>query len=405
MRVFWGCLGFLVAWTATAGDSWPEFRGPTGDGISSAKGLPVTWSEKQNIRWKTAIHDKGWSSPVIWGDQVWLTTAHEKGYEFFAIAIDRKSGRIIHDLKLFTAQGPDDISRYNSYASPTPAIEEGRVYIHFGSFGTACLDSRTGAILWQRTDLPCNHWRGPASSPVIYKHLLFLTFDGYDRQYIVALDKDRNIEYGTDDGDLKKAFSTPSIFEVNGRPQLVSPSAAATIAYDPFTGEEIWRVYHGGMNEAMRPIRGHGLIYLNSGHTLHMLAVREGLTGDITETGIVWKTPRGAPSRPSPLLVGDSLFLVNDQGVASCLDARTGKTVWQERLGKATSASPIYAEGRIYSPDEDGRTYVFAASRQFKLLATNSLDAGCRASPAALGDALYLRTYTHLYCIGLPAKE
>lgn len=406
---------FGLSWiTAAADENWPEFRGPRGNGIAEAKGLPLRWSETENIRWKTAIHDKGWSSPVIWGDQVWLTTAHEKGYDFYAIAVDRHTGRILHDLKLFTAEKPDDISRYNSYASPTPAIEEGRVYVHFGSFGTACLDTRTAEVIWKRTDLPCNHWRGPASSPVIYQNLLFLTFDGYDQQYVVALDKltgktvwkrDRNIEYGTDDGDLKKAFSTPSVFEINGQPQLVSPSAAATIAYDPFTGEEIWRVYHGGMNEAMRPIRGHGLIFLNSGHTLNLLAVREGLKGDLTESGIVWKTPRGAPSRPSPLLIGDSLYVVSDQGVATCLDARSGKMIWQERLGKATSASPVFADGRIYSPDEDGRTFVYAASRQFQLLATNPLDAGCRASPAVVGDAIYLRTYTHLYCIGFPKRE
>jgi outer membrane protein assembly factor BamB len=405
-------LALLGAFPTLAGDNWPQFRGPNGDGLSDSTGLPVTWSETENLRWKTLIHDKGWSSPVIWGDQVWLTTAEEKGHAFYAVCLDRKSGRIVYDLKLATADNPTDISKYNSFASPTPALEEGRAYIHFGTFGTFCLDTKTGKQLWENRELHVDHWRGPASSPVVWRNLLFLTFDGYDKQYVAALDKnsgqivwrkDRDINYGTDNGDLKKGFSTPSIFEVNGKAQLVSPAAAATIAYDPESGSEIWKVYHGGMNEAMRPIRGHGLIYLNSGHTLSLLAVREGRTGDLTQDGVAWKSPRGASSRPSPLLIGESIYMVNDQGIASCLDAMTGKQVWQERLPrfKDCYASPVSAEGRIYTCDrDDGLTAVFAASRQFKLLAVNKLDTGCTASPAIAGDALFLRTKTHLYCIG-----
>src|SRR5262245_41384991 len=410
MRILLPCLLALLASSAAgAGDNWPQFRGPGGDGLSDSRGLPVTWSETENIRWKTAIHDKGWSSPVVWGNQVWLTTADEKGHAFYAMCIDRKSGQIIHDLKLATAENPTDISKYNSLASPTPALEEGRAYIHFGTFGTFCLDTKTGKSLWENRELHVDHWRGPASSPVVWSDLLFLTFDGYDRQYVVALNKntgknvwqkDRDISYGTDNGDLKKAFSTPSIFEVNGRPQLVSPAAAATIAYDAKTGDEIWKVYHGGMNEAMRPLRGHGLIYLNSGHTLWLLAVREGLTGDLTQGGIAWKKS-GTSSRPSPLLIGDSIYTVNDQGVLSCRDALKGDQVWQQRIPRFSPcyASPVSAEGRIYACDLEGLTAVFGASREFKLLATNKLETGCTASPAIAGDAIFVRTKSHLYCI------
>lgn len=399
----------LLPLSTLAADNWPQFRGHNGTGLSDSTGLPLTWSETENIRWKTPIHDKGWSSPVVWGNQVWLTTAKEDGKEFFAICVDRHRGKIIHDLKLFTEANPDDIRKYNSYASPTPVIEEGRVWIHFGSYGTACLDTASGKVLWKRTDLKCNHYRGPASSPIIHDDLLFLTFDGFDVQYVVALNKytgetvwkkDRNINYGTDNGDLKKAFATPSILVLDGKPQLVSPAAAATTAYDPATGEQIWRVYHGGMNEAPRPLFGHGLIYLTSGHTASILAIPQGRTGELTAADIVWRTPRGAPSRPTPVLLGDYLFVTSDQGVASCLDAKTGKHLWQERLRKATSASPVAAEGRIYFPDEEGSTHVVAAEPKFKLLATNNLDTGCMASPAIAGDAIFLRTKTHLYCIG-----
>jgi outer membrane protein assembly factor BamB len=225
--------------------TWPEYRGPHGDGHAVATRLPVRWSEKENIRWKTAIHGKGWSSPVVWGNQIWMTTAPEDGKERFAVCVDRRTGKMLHDIKVFDDPKPAFCIAFNSYASPTPAIEAGRVYVHFGSCGTACLDTATGKTLWSRRDLPCDHWRGPGSSPILYKGLLFILFDGYDRQYVVALDKrtgktvwkrDRDIDYGTDNGDLKKAYGTPSVINVAGKPQLVSSAAAATLAYDPFTG-------------------------------------------------------------------------------------------------------------------------------------------------------------------------
>jgi outer membrane protein assembly factor BamB len=394
---------------ALAGDNWPQFRGPAGDGISDARGVPVTWSESQNIRWKTAIHDKGWSSPVIWGNQVWLTTAREDGTEYFAVAVDRASGKVLHDVHLFSEKSPADIRRYNSYASPTPVIEGGRVYIHFGTYGTACLDTATGKVLWERHDLHCDHWRGPASSPILYGNLLILTFDGHDVQFLAALDKmtgkiawkkDRHIRYSSDDGDLHKAYSTPSVIHVGGKPQLVSPSAEATIAFDPATGDELWRVYHGGMNASSRPVVLRDLVFLTTGSSKNLLAVRLGHSGELGKEAIAWRVNRSVPTRPSVIAVDGLLYMVNDQGVASCLDPKTGKSLWEERIGGAFAASPVYAAGRIYVPDEDSKTHVFAAGRTFQSLAVNKLDAGCMASPAIAGDSIFLRTKTHLYCIG-----
>lgn len=391
-----------------AGDAWPQYRGPNGDGISDAKSVPTTWSETENIRWKTKVHDKGWSSPVVLGNQVWLTTATEKGTKYFAVCLDRQSGAIVHDLHLFSAEKPTDISQYNSYASPTPALEPGRAYIHFGSFGTACIDTATGKKIWERTDLPCDHFRGPASSPVIYKDRLFLLFDGYDLQYIACLDKatgktlwkkDRGLPYPSN-GDLKKAYATASVFEINGRAQVVAPAATGTIAYDAETGEEIWRVIHGGMNEAIRPIMAHNLIFLNSGHTMNLLAVHAGRTGDLTESGVAWKV-KDASTRPSPLVIGDHLYMINDTGVAFCYEARTGEKIWQERVGGKFSASPVFAAGNLYFPGEDGKTAVVSANPTFNLVAENKLDTGCRASPAVAGDAIFLRTTGgYVYCIG-----
>jgi outer membrane protein assembly factor BamB len=409
MRI-WLAVGVLIWMVSSAAlaEHWPEFRGPSANGWADAPRIPLRWSESENVRWKTAIHGKGWSSPVIWGEQIWLTTALPDGKELFAICVERKTGAILHDVKIFSIEKPAFCHAFNSYASCTPAIEAGRVYVHFGSAGTACLDTATGQVLWQRQDLPCDHFRGPGSSAILHEGLLILTFDGFDYQYVTALDKqtgktvwkqDRNIKYSTNDGDYKKAFSTPAILRANGRCELICPAAEATIAYDPATGNELWRVIHGGMNVSSRPLFGHGLVFLTSGYPMQMLAVRQEGGPDRTKEGIVWKSNKGVPTRSSLLLVEDMLYMVTDGGIASCVKARTGEQLWQQRLGGSYSASPLYAAGHIFFCDEEGKTNVLAPGPTFKSVAVNQLDAGCMASAAAIDDALYLRTKTHLYCI------
>jgi len=395
-----------------AGENWPQFRGPHGDNrIDDAK-LPTTWSEKKNIAWKTAIHDKGWSSPVVWGDQVWLTTAKEDGSRLFAVCVDRASGKVTHDVKVFDVDKPSELWRkFNSFASPSPAIEEGRVYVHFGTYGTACLDTRNGKTIWERRNLHCDHFRGAGASPILYGNLLVLTFDGFDKQYVAALDKktgetvwkkDRSIDYKTTNGDYKKAWGTPAVRIVDGKPQLVSSAAMATIAYDPKAGAELWKVYHGGMNVTAPPLYGHNKIFLCTGDGgLRLLAVHAGGHGDITDTGIDWKVKNkgSVPSHSSPILIDDLLYMVSNNGIISCVEAKTGATVWQERVGGNYWASPLYADGRIYFFDEAGLGHIVAVGRTWKKLATNKLDDGCRASPAAAGNALFVRTLTHLYRI------
>jgi outer membrane protein assembly factor BamB len=409
-----GLLPLLVfAWSISHGpaaENWPQFRGPRGAGHADAAGLPIHWSETKNVRWKTPIHGKGWSSPVIWGDQVWLTTATPDGHEMFAVCVDRTTGKIVYDLKVFEVAMPAFCHDFNSYASPTPVIEAGRVYVHFGTYGTACLDTATGKVLWTRRDLPCDHYRGPGSSPILYENLLIVAFDGFDQQYVVALDKatgktvwkkDRDIDYGTTNGDLKKAFATATVVEVNGQAQVICPSAGATIAYEPRTGQEIWRVQHGGMNVAAPPQVGHGKVFLCTGDGgFRLLAVRPDGHGNVTNTHIDWKFTRTTvPSRCSPLLIGDLLYLVNEKGFASCLEAKTGQQVWQHRLDGQFSAAPLFAGGHIYCCSQEGATYVMAPGRTAKVVAVNKLDDGFMASPAVADGALFLRTKTHLYRI------
>ncbi len=397
----------LLASPLVAGDTWPEFRGPTADGHAHARGLPLTWSDTDNVVWKTPIHGRAWSCPVIWEDRIWMTTATEDGKVLSAVCLDRESGRVLHDFKVFDLPQPPEIHKFNSYSSPTPAIEAGRVYLSWGSYGIACLDSGTADLLWSRRDLECDHYRGPGASPILFEDLLIQHYDGFDDQYVVALDKrtgdtvwrtPRPENFGTDNGDYKKAFATPIVIEVDGRRQLISPCSKGAFAYDPRTGTELWRIRYEGFSTACRPLYVHGLVFISTGFSKsEMIAVKPTGSGDVTDTHIVWRETKTMPSKPSPLIVGGRMFTIHDQGVATCLDARTGESVWQDRVGGNFSASPLFAEGRIYLFGEDGKTTVIAADGEYRVLAENQLPDGIMASPAVVGQSLFLRTATHLY--------
>lgn len=422
--------GVLCLPTSLLADHWTQFRGPTGNGHAAAADLPVSWSETEGIQWKTAIHGRAWSSPVIWEDQVWLTSATEDGTQLFAMCINSRTGAIERDLKLFDVETPQYAHPFNSYASPTPVIEQGRIYVTFGSPGTACLDTATGKVLWERRDFVCNHFRGAGPSPILFGDSLIMNFDGSDHQFVVALDKhtgktlwrtERSVDHKDlqpdgkpqADGDFRKAFATPHIAAIHGRPVLLSQGAKAHYGYDPNTGRELWRVEERTTHSAgSRPLVANGLVYLTTGWSKgQLLAVQPGEDGavidanqsDPTENAaglrVVWKTVRSVPRKPSIILHNELLFMIEDSGIASCLNAKTGDTLWQERVGGNYSASPILAEERIYLPSEEGKTVILEAGRAFKVLGQNQLDAGCMASPAVSGNALFLRTKTHLYRI------
>ncbi len=415
--------GFFVVLFFTliaSAQDWPEYRGPTADGLSQSTGLPLEWSESRNVSWKTAIHGRAWSSPVVFGDQVWLTTATEDGTSLFVLCLDRSSGEILLDRRIFAIPQPRPLGNsINSYATPSPVIEDGRVYVHFGSYGTAALDTSTFETVWLRQDLPCDHWRGPASSPILWEDLIILTMDGANVQYIAALDKStgrnrwvafRSADYGDlgDDGrpklggDMRKAYNTPFVISHGGREQLISPAAKAAYAYDPRTGREIWHVRHGGHSSATRPLYLDGIVAVNTGYVgsdHELWGVRVDGEGDVTESHVAWKYRRGSPRRSSPVLVDGRLYMISDKGVATCVDFATGREIWKGRIGGNHSASAIFADGRIHFSSEEGVSTLIRPGNSLDILATNRLDGGFMASPAVAGSSLFLRSKTHLYRI------
>ena len=420
MRVHSGVLRsgavIVLAGCLHAGDEvWPDFRGPSHDGCAIEADVPLVWSETENVRWKTAIRGRGWSTPVVAGGLGWMTSASPDGRQLYAIAVDVETGEIAHSKLVFTVEKPESVNALNSYASPSPVIDGSRVYLHYGTYGTAALDRASGEVLWKRRDLRCDHEEGPGSSPVLFGDLLILNVDGRDVQYVVALRRDSGETVWRADRTAprldsigpgsRKAFSTPIAVVVDGEPQLISTGALETVAYDQGSGAELWKVRHGGFSMASRPIAGEGLVFLNTGLAkTEMWAVRLGGKGDVTGTHVVWKHKRNVPRIPSPVLAAGHIYMVSDQGIATCLDAETGKRRWRERLGGEYCASPIAARGRLYFFDREGRTVVLAAEPEYRVLAENQLAGGFMASPVVVANALLLRTETHLYRIETPAS-
>jgi len=396
---------------ATPAD-WPQFRGPDGQGHSDAKNIPVTWSETENIAWKVPIAGLGWSSPSIQGQQIWLTTAIDNGKSLRAIALDRKTGETVHDVEVFALETPGAVHKKNSHASPTPLIEGDRVYVHFGAHGTACLTT-DGKLVWRTDELRYDHQHGPGGSPVIFEDLLILNCDGTDVQFVVALDKrtgeirwKKKREHISEDrltgkSNVPMAYSTPLVVEINGTTQLLSCGADSIVAYNPRSGDEYWWFRYDGYSNVPRPVVGKGLVFISSGYdSPQFYAVRIDGSGDVTETHLAWNMKKAAPLNPSPLLIGNELYLVNDKGIATCLDALTGEQHWQERIGGNFSASPTFADDRIYLLDEAGLTTVLTPGKVFKkIIASNKLEGRTLATPAIVDETVFLRTDTHLYRI------
>lgn len=399
----------LMIPAAGAFADWTEFRGPGGQGHASSMDLPVTWNGTENVRWKTPIAGDGWSSPVVKQGRVYLTTAagngDSKDRTLQLWILDAETGHLLRAVDVFEQDGESapDIHDKNSHASPTPILEDDRVYVHFGHQGTACLKN-DGTILWRNDSIDYAPVHGNGGSPIIVDGKLIFSCDGKSDPFIIALDKSTGQELWRtpreSDASKNFSFSTPLRIDVNGQTQIISPGSNCVCAYSPSDGREIWRVNYDGYSVVPRPVYGNGLIFISTGfNTPSVLAIRPDGEGDVTDTHVTWSSRRGAPHTPSMLLFDGQLYLISDKGVASCLDAETGEEIWRKRLGGNHSSSPLVSDGRIYCQSEEGVGIVIAAGTQFQELARNELEERSLASPAAADGALFIRTTKHLYRI------
>ena len=408
-----GCIILLITVASCvvieANEQWSQFRGHYGNGIIKSTSAPINWSENTNIDWKTPIHDRGWSSPVIWNDQIWMTTATKDGNKMYAICVNKLSGKIEHDLHVFDVKSPQAITNENTYASPTPVVEEGRVYVHFGTYGTACISTKDGQILWKRRDLNCDHeiGAGPASSPFIYNNFLIFNVDGRDVQYVIALNKEtgetawktnRSVNFSDVQVNQRKAYGTPFIIPRGNTNQMVSIGAKGVYSYDPENGKELWKAEHRGWSIAPRPVYGEGLVFtMIDRDRPEMWAINPNGSGDITETHIEWKETKRMPPRASPIIIKGLLFVVDRNGYISCIEAKTGKSIWQKRMKGRFSASPILANNLIYFFNEDTVCTIIKPTRELEIVAENQLSNDkLMATPAFDENSIYIRTEKNL---------
>jgi glucose dehydrogenase len=400
-------------------ENWTHFRGTSLNATAETDKIPLKWDDPA-VKWKTEIHDMGYSSPVVYNNQIWVTTAKPDGKELYAVCIDFQTGKIIYDIKVFT---PDEIERknsVNSYATPTPCIEKGFVYVHYGNLGTACINTDDGSIVWKSTGFKCKNIHGPASSPVIYKNLLILHYDGSDVRYIVALDKsDGSMVWKSDRPSEpyeplaavgKLAYITPLIINVKGRDMLISNGSAICQAFDPNTGEEIWRVVYGAETTISMAFTEKGVLYWYTGFMVaadganyaYLLAVNPDGKGDITGSNIIWKKEDKPAENQmlSPVIKNGLIYTVTAMNLMMCIDAVTGKEIWSKHVTSNYNSSPLYINGNIWFFSVNGEVLGLKAGRDYEVVAQNHMDSGIWATPAVLRNSMIIRTQKYLYRIG-----
>ncbi|MBI2803988.1 MAG: PQQ-like beta-propeller repeat protein [Planctomycetes bacterium] len=409
MRVSAFLFAIFAFTNSVRAEDWTEFRGPTGQGLYTGKNLPIEWSTTKNVAWKTSIPGRGWSSPILLKGRVYLTSAvpikGSKDLSLKAICLDAGKGTILWQTEVFVQDGAraPRIHGKNSHASPTPITDGKRLYVHFGHQGSAALDLN-GKVLWRNRELRYAPVHGNGGTPILAGDRLIFSADGADKQFVVALDTaSGKVAWNTDrksQSPRRFSFSTPLLISVNGKEQIISPASDKVGAYDAKTGNEIWQVKYDGYSVIPRPVFGHGLIFISTGYNSpSVLAIRPDGAGDVTQTHVAWTLKKGAPHTPSLLLAGDELYMVSDSGIASCVDAKTGNVHWQERIGGGFSASPFFADGKVYLQSETGVTTVLRAGKTFEVLATSKLGERTFACYAVADGAIYLRTESKLYRI------
>ena len=425
------CIVYFTTFASlSAADRFAEWRGNDGQGHADAVNLPTKWSETRNLSWKAVVPGDGWSTPVVEDGIVWVTTAIDKpadkeeferrrklstnkqplrisdSVSLRAVGIELSSGKVVRDVELLNETKPQQIHYTNTYASPSPVIENGRLYCHFGTYGMACLNVKTGEVVWTNNSLRVEHENGPGSSPVLWEDRLIIHCDGIDKQYIVALDKKTGNELwktertGTlrDNVQLRKSYATALVADVEGKPLVVSPAADWLYGYDPQSGKELWKMSYGelGFSNAGRPIQGHGLVYVSTGYMKSQLIALK--LHQSKPPTVAWRFKKQVPNVGSPLLVGNELYFSSDNGIATCIDAKSGESIWVQRIGKKFWASPLYADGKIHFFDSTGATTVINPGTKFEKLSVNKLEGTLYAAGAAVDGAMLIRTSEGLYC-------
>jgi len=406
--------GLMPLATGLHAENWPRFRGPTGQGVSTETDLPLEWDAAKNVAWKTPIPGDGWSSPIVWDDRVYVTTATDNGESCHILALDRGTGRIVWDREVFRQELKRKENK-NSFATPTPCTDGERIYACFadGSFAAVNL---AGEVVWTNRDYPFYSKHGLGESPIVYRHLVIMPRDGsspgpdikvgwkepWDQAFVVALDAATGQEvWKASRGMSRVSHMTPIVLSVDGRDQLISPAGDRIQGFDPLTGTLLWSAYSQGEGVTPSPVAANGLLYTSSGfekptvRTVNLAGAR----GDVTDTHIQWEQLKGTPTQSSLIYVEPLLYAVSDNGVLSCYDGQAGDVVWQDRLGGTFCASPVYADGRLYFLSEQGETTVVRPGREFTVLAKNVIDERCQASLAVSSGRLFLRTERHVYCI------
>ncbi|WP_167605425.1 PQQ-binding-like beta-propeller repeat protein [Maribellus sediminis] len=410
-------LTFVVAACQNKTANWTHFRGSNMDGHAEVEKAPLHWSEADNVVWKVAVKGQGWSSPVVFGNQIWLTSAEEDGTQFYVCCYNLDSGELLLEKTLFTAEEPQRIHSTNSYATPTPCIEQGKVYVHYGTFGTACIDTKSFDVLWKREDLKCDHMQGPASSPILYKNMLIVHLEGTKDPYVVALDRNtgetiwKSVRpkeiYDPLEPVYRKSYQTPIVINVNGKELLISNSAYMCFAHDVNTGEVIWTITYGFDSTVSQPLYWNGLVFVNSGwifednkpYFTRQYAIDPTGTGDVTETHVKWMYEDEVPQIPTPVIVDGKMYMAHDRGMVTCLETMTGNPVWKEELKGNFNASPIYAAGNIYFMSVKGECTIIKPGDTFQKVAENDLDEIVKATPAFVGDKMIIRSDKNLYLI------
>lgn len=394
----------FVTLCVLCGSDWPQFRGPNSDGHAADPASALEWSDTKNVVWKAGVPGLGWSSPVVVNERVFLTTAvaRGEGLSLRVLAYDAGTGRIAWDREVRAVEKAPPIHAKNSHASPTPIVHNGAVYAHFGTLGMAKLAAADGSILWTCRELIYPPVHGSGGSPILHDGKLVVVCDGSKDPFVAAVDAETGrVVWKTPrsvTARISHSFVTPALTVGNGKAQVLAPGPDHFAAYDLANGEELWRVMAPGWSVVPQPAIGHGLVIYNHDYDHpELIAVKLGGAGDVTESHVVWRSKRGAPSTPSPLLVGDELYFVSDNGIASCVDAKTGERHWTARLTGNYSASPIFANGRVLFLNETGLATWVKVGVEFAILGQNEVPGRTFATPAFCNGAIYLRTDDNLY--------